>query len=63
VFEPAGIGLPFETTSDLRRDAASVIERAVRMMALRVTTDQGSPRGIPALANPAGSGRVQILPK
>jgi hypothetical protein len=63
MFEPAGIGLPFETTSDLRRDAASVIERAVRVMALRMTTDQGSSRGVSVLTNPAGSGRVQILPK
>ncbi len=62
VFEPAGISLPFETTSDLRRDAASVIERAVRVMALRMTTDQGSPRGVPPQTT-AGSGRVQILPK
>lgn len=65
VFQAGGVGLPLEATSDLRRDATSLIERVMRVLALRLVEAEGTDRGIPTAAayGPAGSGRVQILPK
>ncbi|MGJ7506625.1 hydroxysqualene dehydroxylase [Variovorax sp. GT1P44] len=50
-------------TSDLRREATAVVERMVRLLALRLVEAQGSGQGVaPASSHGSTSGRVEILP-
>jgi hypothetical protein len=51
-------------TSDLRRDATSVVERFVRLFALRVAEAQGPNATAPAARQSAAPrGGVHIIPK
>jgi uncharacterized protein with NAD-binding domain and iron-sulfur cluster len=49
--------------SDLRREATAVIERAVRVLAVRVVEAEGGRRGGGSATGYGGSGRVEIIPK
>ena len=49
--------------SDLRREATALVERLVRLLALRLIEAQGSRHGAPAMdSRGGGSGRVEIIP-
>lgn len=65
VFQPGGFGLPLNVTSDLRRDATSLVEQLVRTLALRLVETEAGGRGAGATAanDSRASGRVQILPR
>ena len=49
--------------ADLRRDATTLIEKVVRVLASRLVEAQGRGPGVPATGQPAGAGRVAIIPK
>ena len=49
-------------TSDLRREATALVERLVRLLALRLVEVQGSRQGAPTTYGRSGSGRVEIIP-
>jgi len=50
-------------TSDLRREATALIERVVRLLAIRLVEAQGARQGGFTPGNAGGSGRVEIIPK
>jgi len=49
--------------SDLRREATALIERLVRLLALRLAEAQGARKCITARSADGGAGRVAIIPK
>lgn len=49
--------------SDLRRDATALVERVVRVLALRLLEAQGVSGGVSATTGHAGHGRVEIIPR
>jgi hypothetical protein len=49
--------------SDLRRDATDVVERIVRLLALRLVEAQGARGGVPGATGYARRGRVEIIPR
>jgi hypothetical protein len=51
-------------TSDLRHEATALIERVVRLLAIRLVEAQGARQGgFTTAGNAGGSGRVEIIPK
>jgi uncharacterized protein with NAD-binding domain and iron-sulfur cluster len=72
----AGAPLPYQTavsifdrqaqpgvTSDLRREATALVERLVRLLAIRLVEAQGSRQGVPTTYDgSSGAGRVEIIP-
>jgi len=50
-------------TSDLRREATALVERLVRLLAIRLVEARGSRQGVSTTyGNGSGSGRVEIIP-
>ncbi len=49
--------------SDLRRDATALVERVVRLLALRLVEAQGVSGSASATTGRAGPGRVEIIPR
>jgi uncharacterized protein with NAD-binding domain and iron-sulfur cluster len=51
-------------TSDLRREATGLVERLVRLLAIRLVETQGASKHVSAAGGySGGSGRVEIIPK
>ncbi len=51
------------TISDLRRDATTLVERVVRLLAIRLAEAEGMRRGDFAAHTDRGSGKVAIIPR
>ncbi|MGH7552720.1 MAG: hypothetical protein ACREMQ_06790, partial [Longimicrobiales bacterium] len=49
--------------SDLRREATTLVERVVRLLAIRLAEAQGVRKGVSSAGSRGGSGRVAIIPK
>jgi hypothetical protein len=49
--------------SDLRREATTLVEKLVRLLAVRLVEAQGVRKGVPVSSGYGGSGRVAIVPK
>jgi hypothetical protein len=49
--------------SDLRRDAMTLIERVVRLMAMRMVESHGTRIGVTSSSTQGRTGRVAIIPK
>ena len=54
---------PASVMSDLRRQATTLVERIIRLIAIRLVEGQGARTGPPTTGVHSGSGRVTIIPK
>ena len=50
-------------TSDLRHEATTLVERLVRLLAIRLVEAQGAREGVSATGGHGGSGKVAIIPR
>jgi hypothetical protein len=49
--------------SDLRREATTLVERLVRLLAIRLSEAQGVRKTVSATTGHSGAGKVAIIPK
>jgi hypothetical protein len=50
-------------TSDLRREATTLVERLVRLLAIRLVEAEVGRQGVSTAGGRGGPGRVEIIPK